>query len=64
MKCSELKRILERDGWYMVSRKGSHIKLAHPFKKGVLVFPDHGNREVGKGLVKKLLKDAGIRKRP
>ena len=48
----------------MVSRKGSHIKLAHPFKKGVLVFPDHGNREVGKGLVKKLLKDAGIRKRP
>jgi len=26
MKCSELLRILKRDGWYVVSQKGSHLK--------------------------------------
>jgi mRNA interferase HicA len=29
MKCSELFRILQQDGWYPVSQKGSHVKLKH-----------------------------------
>ncbi len=60
MKCSELLRILKKDGWYPVSQKGAHIKLIHPVKKGMIIFPDHGSRETGKGMEKKLLKDAGI----
>jgi predicted RNA binding protein YcfA (HicA-like mRNA interferase family) len=60
MKCSELLRILKRDGWYPVSQKGSHIKLAHPVKKNVIVFPNHGSREVGKVMEIKILKYAGI----
>ncbi len=60
MKCSELYRILSEDGWYAISRNGSHIKMRHPVKKGIIVFSDHGRQEVGKGLVKKMLKDAGI----
>ena len=59
MKCSELLRIYEKDGWYPISQKGSHLKLIHPVKKGVIIFPNHGNQEVGKGLEKKILKDAG-----
>jgi mRNA interferase HicA len=62
MKCSELYRILTRDGWYMVSQKGSHIKMIHDQKKGVIIFPNHGDQEVGKGLEKKLLKTAGIQR--
>jgi mRNA interferase HicA len=31
-------------------------------KPGVIIFPSHGNNEVGKGLEKKLLKQTGIRK--
>lgn len=27
MKCSELYRILTKDGWYVVSQKGSHVKM-------------------------------------
>ena len=61
MKCSELLRILQKDGWYKESKKGSHIKLRHNTKRGKLIFPDHGSKEVGKGLAEKILKDAGIK---
>ncbi len=60
MKCSELYRILTRDGWYPISQKGSHVKLKHDIKQGIIIFPQHGSQEVGKGLERKILKDAGI----
>jgi mRNA interferase HicA len=60
MKCSELLRILKKDGWYPASQKGSHLKLVHPIKPGVIIFPNHGSQEVGKGTERKILKDAGI----
>jgi len=61
MKCSELLRILKKDGWYLISQKGSHIKLIHDKKDGVIIFPNHGSQEVEKGFEKKILKDAGIK---
>jgi len=61
MKCSELFRILKKDGWYPYSQKGSHVKLKHDSKSGIIIFPNHGSQEVGKGLEKKILKDAGIK---
>ena len=61
MKCSELYRILKKNGWYPVSQKGSHMKLKHETKPGTIIFPNHGSQEVGKGLEKKILKDAGIK---
>ncbi len=60
MKCSELYRILVKDGWYPVSQKGSHVKLKNDLKPGIIIFPNHGSQEVGIGLEKKILKDAGI----
>ncbi|MGF1584606.1 MAG: type II toxin-antitoxin system HicA family toxin [Bacteroidales bacterium] len=35
--------------------------MKHDKKDGVIVFPSHGSQEVGKGLEKKILKDAGLR---
>jgi predicted RNA binding protein YcfA (HicA-like mRNA interferase family) len=61
MKCSELLRILKKDGWYAISQKGSHIKLAHPTKPNQIIFPNHGGQEVGRGLEKRILKDARIK---
>jgi len=60
MKCSELYRIRLREGWYAVSQKGSHLKLKHLHKKGFIIFPNHGSREVGPGLARRILKEAGI----
>lgn len=61
MKCSELYRILTKDGWYPISQKGSHVKLKHDSKEGIIIFPNHGSQEMGKGLEKKILKVAGIK---
>jgi mRNA interferase HicA len=61
MKCSELIRILKRDGWYVSRQSGSHLILKHPTKNGHMVVPDHGSSEVGPGLLNKILKDAGLK---
>jgi len=63
VKCSEFFRLLKRDGWYIISQKGSHVKLKHPTKKGIVIFPNHGAQELGKGLENKLRKDAQIKKK-
>jgi predicted RNA binding protein YcfA (HicA-like mRNA interferase family) len=35
--------------------------MQHPVKKGQIVCPAHGSQEVGKGLEKKIKKDAGLK---
>lgn len=60
MKSSAFLRMLKKDGWYIVSQKGSHIKLRHSVKQGTLIFPNHGSSELGKGLEMKLRKDAQL----
>ena len=62
MKSSQLYRLLLKDGCYATTQRGSHIKLKHNIKKGVIIFPNHGSHEVGKGLERKILKDAEIKK--
>jgi predicted RNA binding protein YcfA (HicA-like mRNA interferase family) len=61
MKCSELLRLLLKDGWVIVSTKGSHLKMKHLQKSGVLIFPDHGAHEMGKGMEMKIRKEAGLK---
>ena len=61
MKCSELLRILKRDGWYVISQRGSYLKLEHQEKRNTIIFPNHGSQEVGKGLENRILKDAGLK---
>jgi mRNA interferase HicA len=61
MKCSEFLRLLLKDGWSVVSSKGSHLKMKHQTKPGLIIFPDHGSKEMGKGLEKKIRKDAGLK---
>ena len=60
MKCSEFLRFLKKDGWYIISQKGSHLKMKHKKKKGIVIFPNHGSDELGKGLEMKLRKEAQI----
>lgn len=61
MKCSELYRLLIKDGWYPVSQSGSHVKMKHAKKSGIIIFPNHGSQEVGKGLEGKIRKDSGLK---
>ncbi len=61
MKSSELVRLLRKDGWFVVRQRGSHMIMEHPVKSGQIVCPYHGSYEVGKGLERKIKKDAGIK---
>ncbi len=61
MKCSELYRILMKDGWYPVTQSGSHVKMKHNSKSGTIIFPNHGSQELGKGIELKIRKDAGLK---
>ncbi len=60
-KYNELFRILKKDGWYIVRQKGSHIIMQHPEKERQLTVPFHSGKEVKKGLLRAILKQADIK---
>lgn len=61
MKSRELLRLLKKDGWYEIRQSGSHITMAHATKKGKVLVPFHAAKEVKKGLLNGILKEAGIK---
>jgi predicted RNA binding protein YcfA (HicA-like mRNA interferase family) len=62
MKSNEVLRLLKRHGWYVERQSGSHVILKHLENEGFISFPNHGSAELGKGLMKKILKQAKIKK--
>jgi mRNA interferase HicA len=59
MSYNEFRRWLKSQGATFVPAKGSHFKVT---LNGVTtVFPDHGKKEIGKGLVEKIKKDLEIK---
>ena len=61
MKSSELLRMLKKDGWYIVRQSGSHMIMKHPTKAGSIPIPFHSSKEVKKGLLRAILKQAEIK---
>ena len=61
IKYNELFRMLKKDGWYVVRQKGSHVLLQHLEKEGQLTVPFHGSKEVKRGLLRVILKQADIK---
>lgn len=60
MNSKELISKLEKDGWTLRGSKGSHHIFIHPIKTGHLSVP-HPKKDLGIGLVQKLLKQAGLK---
>lgn len=61
MKCRELLRLLHQDGWMEVRQSGSHIIMRHLSKIGQISIPYHASKEVKKGLLTAILKQADIK---
>jgi predicted RNA binding protein YcfA (HicA-like mRNA interferase family) len=61
MKSSELLRILKADGWFEVRQTGSHIIMRHAEKLNQVSVPFHAGKEVKKGTLQSILKDAEIK---
>lgn len=50
-------QILHKRGWEVESQRGSHVKLIKGNK--MTVVPLHGNRDLGRGLIKAIEKQTG-----
>jgi predicted RNA binding protein YcfA (HicA-like mRNA interferase family) len=55
---AEAVRKFTRTGWSVIRQKGSHVMMTRPGYQYTLSIPQH--RELGPGLLRKLLKQADV----
>jgi predicted RNA binding protein YcfA (HicA-like mRNA interferase family) len=53
-------RLIEADGWQLVSIKGSHRQFKHPFKSGRVTIAGKFHMDLHPKTLKSILKQAGI----
>jgi predicted RNA binding protein YcfA (HicA-like mRNA interferase family) len=53
-------RMLVAEGWYEVARRGGHVQLNPPHRKGRVTVP-HPRKDLPAGTVKSIERQAGIR---
>lgn len=59
MKSLDVLKLLKANGWFEVKTRGSHVQLKHPSKPGRVTVP-HPKRDIPKGTLKSIEKQAGI----
>ena len=59
MKSADLIREITEVGWRLDRIRGSHHVFVHPVRPGLLVVP-HPKKDLGKGLVAAIRKQAGL----
>jgi predicted RNA binding protein YcfA (HicA-like mRNA interferase family) len=59
LKARELIRALKKAGFQVVRQKGSHVRLKHPDGR-VVTIPVHSGRDIGRGLLRKVIRDAEL----
>ncbi|HZH35553.1 MAG TPA: type II toxin-antitoxin system HicA family toxin [Pyrinomonadaceae bacterium] len=60
MKVREILKMLERDGWYLATTKGSHRQFKHPTKTGRVTVAGHPSEDVHPKTLKSILIQAGL----
>lgn len=58
-KVSEVIRMLEADGWYLVAQKGSHRQYRHPLKKGRVTVNEKPSATLDQFILNSIWKQAG-----
>ena len=53
-------QVLEKSGWTLQRINGSHHIYGQPGNPMILVVPVHGNQDLKRGLLRQLLKVAGL----
>ncbi len=57
----EMCKLLEKLGFEKIYGKGSHVRFKHPNGRRTVV-PVHGNEDLGKGLLREILKQINLTK--
>jgi len=61
VKVSELLRVLQSDGWYLVATRGSHRQFKHAIKPGRVTVPGKPSDDLAPGTLNSILKQAGLK---
>ena len=56
----KLCKILEENGWMLARIRGSHHVYTKESEEARIIVPVHGNKEIKLGLLKAILKTAGL----
>ncbi|MFD2183941.1 type II toxin-antitoxin system HicA family toxin [Rhodoplanes azumiensis] len=64
MTVRELIRLIERDGWYLVTTRGSHRQFKQPTKLGRVTIAGHPADDVAPGTLNSVAKQAGLKEKP
>jgi predicted RNA binding protein YcfA (HicA-like mRNA interferase family) len=63
LKVSEMIKLIEADGWYLVETRGSHRQYKHPAKPGRVTVAGKPSKELPPGTERSILRQAGITRR-
>ena len=62
MKVSEVIKLIENDGWFLVRQKGSHRQYKHKIKNGLVTIAAHKmSDDIAKGTLNSILKQAQLK---
>lgn len=61
-KIRDILALLRDDGWYPIGPKGSHLQLKHPDKSGRVTVAGKPGDDVPPGLLKSILRQAGLKR--
>ena len=63
LKVREIIKLIETDGWYLVTTVGSHRQYKHPLKAGRVTIAGKPRAELPPGTERSFLKQAGLVRR-
>lgn len=62
MKVSEVLRLLQDDGWYLVATRGSHRQFKHRSKLGRVTVPGKPSDDLAPGTLNSIFKQSGLKR--
>jgi predicted RNA binding protein YcfA (HicA-like mRNA interferase family) len=63
MKIRDLIKLIEQDGWYLATTKGSHRQYKHRLKTGRVTIAGHPGDDIAEGTLNSVLKQAMLKRR-
>ncbi len=61
MKVRDIIKMIEEDGWYHVTTRGSHRQYKHPIKPGRVTIAGHLSHDLAPGTFNSILKQAQLK---
>jgi predicted RNA binding protein YcfA (HicA-like mRNA interferase family) len=61
MKVRDIIKLVEADGWYVVTTRGSHRQYKHSIKPGRVTIAGNQNHDLAPGTLNSILKQAGLK---